>query len=180
MRLFPSLASLAIALVLSLPVQAQESAAPLSPELRAKVYELLSYQCGVAEVENRFRLAVAELGPATEPLLLSVLAEGVPAEARESAEKRAAARYERRQAWLAKNRQALSGDDAERLANRSRAEHIAEALRQLDALYRENAVRGLGIVGSARAAAAVEAAVARNPDLAILADQALNQIRQRQ
>lgn len=180
MRPHQTLAFLAIAFALSVPVHAQESAAQLSPVVRAQVYELLSYQCGVAEVEDRFRLAVAELGPVTEPLFLLVLAEGVPAEVRRSVEDRAASRYDRRQAWLAENGKELFGEDTGRLAERSRADYVADVLRRLDALHRENAVRGLGIVGGAEAAAAVEAAVARDPDLAILVDRALNEIRRRQ
>lgn len=180
MRLHQTLASLAISFALLFPAHAQEDAAQLSPAVRAQVYELLSYQCGVAEVEDQFRSAVAELGPVTEPLFLSVLAEGAPAEIRKSAEERAASRYDRRQAWLAKNGQELFGEDAGRIAERSRADYVADLLRRVDVLYRENAVRGLGIVGSVEAATAIEAAAAGNPDLAILADRAVNEIQERQ
>ena len=180
MRPHRILAAFVLTLAFSLPAQAQDSGAPLSPAVRAQVHGLLSYQCGVAEVEDRFRLAVAALGAATEPLFLSALAEGAPPEVRSQVEARAAARYDRRQAWLAGNGRKLFGEDADRLAARSRADTVADALRRLDALYRQNAVRGLGIIGGAKAATAVEAAASRNPDLAILARQALAEIRQRQ
>lgn len=180
MRLHQTLASLAVAIALSVPVQAQERAPQISPAVRAMVYDLLSYQCGVAEVENSFRKGVAELGPATEPLFLSVLAGGAPAEVRESVMDRAASRYERRRAWLAENGKELFGENVGSIEQRSPVDYVTDVLRRLDALYRENAVRGLGIVGGAEAAVAVEAAVARNPDLALVADQAVNEIRRRQ
>ncbi len=179
MRLHQTLAFLAIASALSVPSLAQESASQLSPAVRARVLELLSYQCGVAEVEDRFRIAVAQLGPVTEPLLLSVLAEGAPAEVRKPVGDRAASRHARRRAWLAENGREIFGEDTSRLAEKSRADYITEVLRRLDALYRENAVRGLGIVGGLRAATAVETAVARDPNLGILANRALNEIRRR-
>lgn len=180
MRLHRTLAFLVIASALSVPSLAQERAEQLSPSVRARVLELLSYQCGVAEVEDRFRVAVTKLGPVIEPVFLSVLAEGAPAEVSKSVADRAASRHGRRRAWLTEKGKQLFGEDTPRLAERSRANHVADVLRRLDILYRENAVRGLGIVGGSRAAAAVETAVARNPELGILADRALVEIRRRQ
>ncbi len=179
MTWYRSFTVLALAMALCGTVKAQESPAQLSPALRLQVYELLSYQCGAAEVEDRFRLAVSELGPVTEAVFLSVLTEGVPAEIRASRAAHAVIRYDRRQAWLAENGKALFGEDAERLVKRSREDDVAESMRRLDALYRENAVRGLGIVGGTNAAEALRAAATSDPDLTGLAERALDEIRQR-
>jgi len=180
MRLHHALAALATILFLAGPAHAQTASTELTAqELRARVYELLTWQCGVEETRDRFRVAIAELGSAVEPILLSVLVEGAPPPVREAAQARAAARYERRQAWLEENGKALFGADAERLQGTDRAQYVAGALRRLDALFRENAVRGLGVVGGARAASAVEVAVARDPELARLGSMAIEEIRKR-
>jgi hypothetical protein len=89
-------------------------------------------------------------------------------------------RYRQQRAWLAENGKQLLGEDASRATELSRVGYIDDVLRRLDVLYRENAVRGLGIVGGTEAAAAVAAASRRDPDLAILAEQAVQEIRQRQ
>jgi len=178
MKLHQALFSLMLTIALPLIVQAQDRATELSPAVRAQVFELLSYQCGAAEEVDRFRAAFARLGPAVEPLLLSVLADGAPEAVRDSAADHAASRYSQRRAWLAENK--LLGEDARRAAELSRVGYVDDVLRRLDMLYRENAVRGLGIIGGTEAVAAVAAAAGRVPDLAILADQAIQEIRQRQ
>lgn len=180
MRYSALFAVLLIALTVIGPAHAQDAAGQLSPAVRAQVYELLSQQCGTADEEDRFRVGVAGLGAAVEPLLLSVLADGLPADVLHAAEDHASERFERRQAWLEENGDRLFGDDAKRLADRSRADYVADAVGRVDTLFRENAVRGLGVVGGAQALAAVRAAAAQDPDLSILADQALNEIRLRQ
>jgi hypothetical protein len=98
---------------------------------------------------------------------------------RDSAADHAASRYSQRRE-LAENGNELLGEDASRAAELSRVGYVDDVLRRLDVLYRENAVRGLGIVGGTEAVAAVAAAARRDPDLAILADQAIQEIRQRQ
>lgn len=172
-------AAAAIAAALAGSAGAQDTAARLTAAARAEVYELLSYDCGVAEVEDRFRQAVARIGPVAEPLFVVALAQGAPDEVRAEVRQQAEARHARRQQWLAENGEALFGDDAKRIAARDRAAFVADALQRLDALYRENAVRGLGIVGGPSATALIERAAARDPDLAILAERALQEIRQR-
>lgn len=180
MRLQQALFLLMLAFALPAIAHAQHRGAQLSPSVRAQVYELLSYQCGAADGEDRFRQAVARLGPVVEPLLLSVLTDGAPEEVRNPAADRAASRYSQRQAWLAENGEELLGEDGSRAAELSQAAYVDDVLRRLDALYRENAVRGLGVVGGTEAAAAVAAAARRDPDLAILAHQAAQEIRGRQ
>jgi hypothetical protein len=177
-KLQQALFSLILTIALPLIVQAQDRATELSPAVRAQVFELLSYQCGVAEEAARFRAAIARLGPAVEPLLLSVLAEGAPESVRDSAAYHAATRYSQQRAWLAENE--LRGEDSSRVVELSRDGYVDDVLRRLNVLYRENAVRGLGVVGGTGALEDVAAAAKRVPDLAILADQAIQEIRRRQ
>jgi hypothetical protein len=62
----------------------------------------------------------------------------------------------------------------------SRDGYVDDALRRLNVLYRENAVRALGIVGGTGAVDAMAAAAKRVPDLAVLANRSIQEIRQRQ
>jgi hypothetical protein len=57
---------------------------------------------------------------------------------------------------------------------------IAEGLKRLDIRARENAVRGLGAVGAADAAAAIRKAAKDDADLRPLADAALRELSARQ
>jgi hypothetical protein len=96
---------------------------------------------------------------------------------RDSAAYHAATRYSQQRAWLAENE--LRGEDSSRVAELSRDGYVDDVLRRLNVLYRENAVRGLGVVGGAGALKDVAAAAKSVPDLAILADQAIQEIRRR-
>jgi hypothetical protein len=167
-------------LAFAVPAIAQpRDPAELDPAVRGQVFELLSFQCGVAEVEARFRDAMSRLGPTVEPLLLAVLRDGAPEAVRAAAADDAALRYRQQRAWLAEHGKQLLGEDASRPTELNRVGYIDDVLRRLDVLYRENAVRGLGVVGGAQAATAVAAASSRDPDLAILAEQAVQEIRER-
>ncbi len=73
----------------------------------------------------------------------------------------------------------MFGEDTKRLSERKRADHIADVLRRTDILFRENAVRALGIVGGPDSVPAISAAVEREPDLAPLADTAVKSIASR-
>lgn len=149
-------------------------------ELRAQVYELLTWQCGVRDVEDRFRATIAGIGRDAQPMLVSVLTDGLPADVRQDAERRAGQRFERRQSWLEENGEELFGRDAERISAVDRAEYVADALRRLEVLFRENAIRGLGEIGDRDAAGAIRQAAKQNPDLAALAQAALDRIGDRQ
>lgn len=174
--------NLLVMLLLSLScslVHSQQAARTISTELRNTVYELLTYQCGAQEVEDRFRLQISKLGQDIQPLLVAVLSDGLPDDARRSAQVQAERRFDRRQVWLTENGEELFGDDAERLAGRSKEKYVADAVRRVDVQFRENATRGLGVIGNADAAKAIEAALAQDPSLAILAEIALQEISER-
>ena len=71
------------------------------------------------------------------------------------------------------------GEDAERLAARTREEYVADTLRRSDIQFRENAIRGLGVIGNNEAAGVLEAASAQDPNVKMLADAALREIAER-
>ncbi len=161
-------------------LRAQPADAVLGADQRALLYELLSWQCGAADEIDRFRQAIGRLGPAAEPLLRQVLAGGVPAERRQAAAERAAARFREQRAWLAGHPdEPLAAQAAESRLAQDETAYVEDALRRLDALYRNNAVRGLGEVGGPGAAAAIEAAARQNPDLALLGQAAIAAINRR-
>lgn len=157
----------------------QEGVELNSAELRIRVYELLSYQCGADDIEDRFRLEISKLGQEVQPLLVSVMRDGLPEEIRRDAQVQAERRYARRQAWLKENGEELFGDETERLSAQTSESYIADALRQVDILFRENAVRGLGVIGNTEAARAIEASLEQDPSLSGLAESALQEIGQR-
>jgi len=164
---------------LSVAGLAQQNLGEPTEAVRARLFELLSSDCGAAKEVLNFNHAVADLAVGITPLLLDVLKDGVPETIRKTVQAEASARYDRRQAWLAEDGEALFGEDARRLSTRKRTDHVADVLRRTDILFRENAVRALGIVGGPDAVAAISSAVEREPDLARLADIAVKSIESR-
>jgi hypothetical protein len=146
-RLLP-LGCLLIGIACAAPARAQ--APELTEASRARLLEMLSLSCGSAGEELRFRLAIGAAGAAAEPLLLEVLERGAPAAVRARLESEAARRYERRQAWMARNGARVFGDEARRIAALPQADYVSDALRRADALYRQNAMRALAMTGGAR------------------------------
>lgn len=164
---------------LSSGVYGQEGIEPNSAELRARVFELLSYQCGADDVEDQFRLQISKFGPEIQPVLMSVMRNGLPEEARRKAQKQAERRFEQRQAWLRENGEELFGSETERLSAQTSETYVADQLRQIDILFRENATRGLGVIGNEEAARAIETVQEQDPKLRALAEVALREIDQR-
>ena len=121
--------------------------------VRARLFELLSSDCDVEKEVLNFNQADADLAVGIAPLLLDVLKDGAPDTIRKTVQAEASAQYDRRQAWLAEDGEALFGEDARRLSERKRTDHVTDVLRRTDILFRENAVRALGIVGGPDAVA---------------------------
>ena len=158
---------------------AQQRPGELTEAVRTRLFELLSSDCGVEKELLNFNQAITELGVEVAPLLLEVLEDGAPQRIRATVQAEASARYDRRQAWLAENGEELFGEEAKRLSERNRTDHINGVLRRTDILFRENAVRALGIVGEPAAVAAISAAAEREPDLATLAEASVKSIESR-
>jgi len=174
--------NLVLLLILALPnvsVHGQEVAEVTNAVLRSQVYELLTYQCGADEVEDQFRLSITKLGQEIQPLLISVLSNGLPEEIRKATQVQAERRFHRRQAWLRENGEELFGDETEQISAQSSEEFVVDAVRQINMLFRENAIRGLGVIGNEEAANAVQAALAQDAGLKFLAERALSEISQR-
>lgn len=178
-RSWKFLAPVAFFATLSAASLAQQTAGEPIEAVRARLFELLSSDCGVEKEILNFNRTIADLGVGIAPLLLEVLENGAPETIRKAVQAEASARYNRRQAWLAESGEELFGEDAKRLSERKRADHIADVLRRTDILFRENAVRALGIVGGPDSVQAISAAVEREPDLAPLADTAVKSIASR-
>lgn len=157
----------------------------LGPEIRttdallASIYAFLSYQCGADTPDSEFGLAVAQLPREATAIFRTILRDGPPREARAIASDQAQARFERRQAWLRENGQALFGAETERLLARDRAAYVEDALKAVDSQYRQNAIRALSYVGGSDAREAITAAAAARPDLAPMAAIAIDRLNKR-
>ena len=157
----------------------------LGPELRAQsavliaTYHFLSYQCGADTPDREFDIAVAQLPEGADRVFISILNDGAPQDARATIRDQAAARFERRQAWLRENGQALFGADADDIARRNRNDYIDDALARTNYQYRENAIRALGYIGGHDALAAVQMAAAQSPALSPIALKAADRIQSR-
>jgi hypothetical protein len=153
------------------PALAQE--AQLTAASHARVLELLALNCSTEGEGLRFRLVISEIGSAAEPLLLEVLERGIPPEIRKRAEEESIRQYAMRQAWLANDGERVFGADAARLAKRSATDFVADALRRLDALFKQNALRALAVAGTPAAIPVIRAAAAREAHLAAPAQDAV-------
>ncbi|MDZ7627580.1 MAG: hypothetical protein U5J99_04120 [Parvularculaceae bacterium] len=143
------------------------------------VYVFLSYQCGAETTDNDFGLAAARLPREAEAILLRVVQDGPPPEARAISQQQAEARYQRRQSWLAENGANFFGDTASDPRSRNRNDYIAEALRSLDSQYRENALWTLGFVAQPSAEPVIAAEAVKQPRLRAAAEAAIKRIRAR-
>ncbi len=168
------------AATLSLNAAAQPDSAAANASLEAQVFGLLAHQCGSDEIEDDFVLAARALGPDAEPILLSVLENGAPRDVLGRAAQSASRYFDRRQAWLADEGDALFGDDAARLAARDRQSYVAGQVRRTDILYRENAARSLGEVGNPNSIRRLRALSQSSPALEASIEAAIAKIDQRE
>jgi hypothetical protein len=157
---------LIVILLLSLTTPAI-AAAQQAPADRARVLSVLSYDCGTDSALDSFNRAMLAIGPSAQPLLLQVLQEGAPADIRTAEQRRLGERHAALQSALKdQGAHLLAASNGASLP--SRDAFIADGLRRLDAKYRDNAVRGLGVVGGPDASDPLRRAAAANPDLAAL------------
>jgi hypothetical protein len=149
--------------------------APEALAERARVVAFLTYDCGTAEQAEAFRTAVLGAGPAGQPVYLLALTEGAPADIRAAEERRLTQAHEKLQAALQENGTALpAGNSGASLPPRET--FVADGLRRLDVRFRENAIRGLGIVGNLEAETALRRVGDKSQDLKPLVAAAIAEI----
>lgn len=154
---------------------------PTRAQTNAGAEALLAYDCGSAEKADAFRSASIALGADAERAFVAALRDGAPSEMRAAEEERLASMYERLSRVLASEGAPIAEVMEEGgPALPPREAFIADGLKRLDIRARENAVRGLGAVGGAGAAAEIRKAAERDADLRLLADAALKELSERQ
>lgn len=155
-------------------VDAQETSTALTPEREARLSALLSQVCEAGDDETRLRKALAEFaGPGAEQFVVQILAQGAPADQRKATREAARRRYAMRAARLAESTDKLfDARTAERLRAVDEETYVRSAVEVIDLVYRENALRALGVFGSKGSLAAIEKAVDSTPSLELLAAEA--------
>lgn len=172
--------AIALLALFSPSLQAQTAAPGIAPELRERLTDLLARNCGVGEDARAFLKLIEEAGPALEPFFLQVLAEGAPEGARDLARNAAAQRFAERQRKLEKiGSEFLDPAMVDALRAVDQEEYIGQTLSTLDLTYRENALRGLEVVGSRSVIPAIRDATRAEPSLRLLSDQAIKAIESR-
>ena len=150
---------------------------PEDDSVRQQLTQLMSMDCGVGEAAQRFRATLAASGPENTGLLLDFLRNGAPQSIERQARADAAEQFERLAAWA--QRQPDKPHAKAFAGGMTKEAYIAQSIDTLGLTFRSNALRGLSIIGTADAAAAISQAVERDPRLSHLGEEALRNVRAR-
>lgn len=186
LKVLPKNLFILICLSVALHVHAQQSvnsdavSQPLSKELQIQVFELLTMDCGVDGGLDKFKTALIKLPVDASPIFLKILQEGVPEQILDSVRQQARANYDSRQQWLKSNgASVLDKQTVERMSKISLEDFVNRSMQKLNVRYEENAIRGLEQMGNLSAIAVIEKSVKQKPELAILAQKAIETINNR-
>ena len=161
-------------------VYAQWDATGMSADRQVRLSALLSRVCEAGEEAQLLESFATIGGPGAEQFTLRVLAQGAPEDQRRAAREAARGRYALRSAYLARDTNGpFDAASAERLRAVDEETYVTSAVKTIDLIYRENALRALGVFGSPGAIAAIEAAVEETPSLGLLTAEAVEAIRAR-
>ena len=162
------------------PANAQTTAKVLTQEQKSELSALLSQVCDV-DGQQQWKEALAEYGgPNVETFALHILVRGAPEEQKQRARAAAQNRYGLRAERLAKNTDKLfDAETTKRLQSVDKDSYIAASVRLIDLVYRENALRALGLFGTKNAIPTITAAAQATPSLQLLSRETIAAIQAR-
>lgn len=159
---------------------AQRDSSELTPDRQQALLTLFSRVCEAGEDTRLQETFAGFAGAGAEEIALETLTRGAPDQQRKATREAAKRRYALRATLLASDNDKLFDKrTTERLRATSEQAYVASAEEVLDLIYRENALRALGVFGNAESIPAIEAAVEARPALTLLASDTVEAIRAR-